>query len=447
MRDQIREHVHQAIALLVAFVLAALVALLPDVPRWSSLLAAVALLPPLFLLTRWIADPQAVWRRQLSRRVPALAIPVGVAVGALVVGSAVDDGGVVARSLHNIEIVLDRSAAMAAELDGRPKGTIAAEKVGSAVKSLDDSGLALRAFGGDCAAVPELVVPFGTERGERIEEAAHDLEPDGDANLVDAIVAAIDDFGDPDLYPDGVDLEDIDNRILVITASGDTCGADQGQLEARVRRSTPRLGLEYTFIGFEIGDERTREELRRTAARVGADALFAETPDELDTLIDDLVFDGIVGQVRALTDLINEASTHVLGPGSAEAAYLDAAADVARGDTPVESVRRTRREVAAARVAIDGTEPRFQALRRPAAPRAWEELWRLDVLQRRILTAQIARIEELLTLLERDRQTYRDAGRPATVWRRFQSARAHFGSRNDEFNAKAERFVDSLRPA
>jgi hypothetical protein len=446
MRDQIREHVRQAITVLVAFVLASVVAFLPDVPRWSSLLAAVALLPPLFLLTRWIADPRAAWQRQWRRRVPALAIPVGVAVGALAVGSVVDDG-VVARSLHNVEIVLDRSAAMAAELDGRPRGEIAAEKVGEAVRPLDDSGLALRAFGGDCAEVPELVVPFGTRRSERIEEAAHTLEPEGDANLVDAIVAAIDDFGDPDLYPDGVDLEDTDNRILVITASSDTCGADQARLEQRVRRSTPRLELAYTFIGFDVGDARTRDELRQTAAAVGADALFAETPDELAALVDDLVFDGVVGQVQALTDLINEDSAHVFGPGSAEAAYLDAAAEVASGATATESIRRTRRALTEARRAGESTEPRFLALRRPAAPPGWEELWRIDVEQRRRLIAQLGRIEELLTLLERDGQTYRDTGRPATVWRQFQAARMRFDVRNDEFVAKAERYVDSLRPA
>jgi len=445
IRDQVRDNLRQLITLLVGFVIASLVALLPNVPLWSSLLAAVALLPPLVFLTHWLSDPPSVWRERVKSRLAVLGVPVAAAVGVLLLGALVDGDVVPARSLSNIEIVLDGSASMAGELDGQPKAAIAADKVSSSVSLLDDSALALRAFGGDCGSVPELMVDFGTRKAEEVKETASNLEPRGEANLVDAVAAAIDDFSNPDLYPEGVDPQALDNRILVITGSSDTCGADQTRLEDKIQSSPAGLDLKYTLIGFDIGDEQSREDLQELAARVDGEALFAETADELDALLDDLVYDGFFGEVENLTILINDVSGLVFGREAAEGAYLDAVAVIQQGDNPSESVRDTRMYIDSAREMIESTEPLFQALRRPHGPREYQELWDIDVEQRQILAEEIERIEDLVSILEDDGRTYEDEGRPMEIWEELQAERERFDGRNDEFDDKAEAFLESLR--
>jgi len=446
IRNEAGQHLRQLITLLVGFVIASLVALVPPVPKWSSVVAAIALLPPLVLLTRWLSDPRAVWRQHLMPRATLLGLPLAAAAAVLVLGGLVGVDPGRTRSLSNVEIVLDRSAAMAGELGGRSRASVAAEKVSSFVDPRDDSAFALRAFGGPCGSVPEQLVDFGTDSAEDVKERVGELEPRGDANLVDAIVAAASDFNDPDLYPEGVEPDSLQNRIVVITGSGDACGGDLAELDAELRDSPAGIKLDYTFIGFDVADEEAREELRQLATKVGGEAIFAETADDLDRVLDGLVYDAYLGEVNGLTDLVNDASDFVFGSDAAEGAYVEAVAALERGVAFSTEVENVRTRVEEARAEMERTEPLFQALQKPQGPDRYRALWNIDVIQRDILREEIERIDELASILESDRKTFSDDGRAQELWKKFEAEKERFGSRNDEFEQKAGSFLDSFSP-
>jgi len=443
MAEQLRDHFQTVISLLVAFVLTSLVAILPNVPRWSSLAAAALLLPPLVLASLWVTDPRAVWRARRRKRLTILGAPLAGAAALLLVGAGFQDQER-GPSLSNYELVLDGSATMAGQLDGLPKIDIAAEEVGESVSQRNDTALGLRTFGGDCESEPELVVELGAGHADRVEDAARELDPGGESNLVAAVVAAVDDFSDPQLLPDGVDPDDLENRILVITGSSDTCKGDLTRLEEQVERSPSNVELEYTFIGLGIENESSQAELRELAARVDAEAFFAESANQLDELLDEVVYDGYFDDVNELTKVINEVGDFIFGEDAAAGAYLDAVDAQRASESPTTAIREVREDIAAARQRLEETESHFQELEKPLGPEKYRELWEIDVEQRKIQREEIARIEELVSMLERDGTTLEDKGAPKRLWEEFEAEHERYDGRNDDFEEKADAFLDSL---
>jgi von Willebrand factor type A domain len=440
--EQVGVHLQTVISLLVGVVITGLVALLPDVPRWSSVLAAALLVPPLVLASLWVADPRAVWRARRRKRMTILGGPLAAAAALLLIGAGFQEDRI--RSLSNYELVLDGSASMAGQLRGRPKTEIAAEEVGAAVGQRNDTAVALRTFGGDCGSTPELVVELGTGHADRVQDAARELDPGGESNLVDAVVAAVDDFSNPELFPDGVDPEKLENRIIVITGSGDTCKGDLARLEEQVERSPSNVELEYAFIGLGIEEVSSQAELEELAATVGAEALFAQSADDLDRLLDEIVYDGYFDDVNELTNLVNEVGEFIFGDDAAAGAYLDAVDAQRANESPAAAVREVHKDIASARQTLEKTENHFQALEKPLGPGAYRELWEIDVGQRDIQHEQLARIEELVSMLERDGKTLDDGGEPLRLWQEFESERERYHRRNTDFDEKAGAFLDSV---
>jgi hypothetical protein len=446
IRDEVKEHLRQLITVLVGFVIAGFVALVPPVPKWSSVIAAIALLIALVLLARWLSDSPVVWRQHFVRRGVLIGGPLAAAVGVLVLGGLFGTDSGRFRSLSNVEIILDRSAGMAAKLGGSSRASVAAEKVSSFVDLRDDSAFALRAFGGACRSVPEQLVDFDTDSAGEVKERAGQLEPRGKANLVDAIVAAASDFNDPSLYPEDVAPDSLQNRIVVITGSSDACGGDLTGLDTELRDSPAGITLDYTFIGFDVGDEEARDELRQLATKVGADAVFAETADDLERVLDGLAYDAYLGEINGLTDLVNDVRGFVFGGDGVEGAYVEAAEALGSGANFSTKVKRLRTRIEQALAEMERTEPLFQALRKPHGPDEYQALWDIDVAQRDLLREEIERMDELTSILESDHKTFRDGGRATELWENFQHEQGPFVDRNDEFEQKADLFLGSLSP-
>jgi hypothetical protein len=159
-------------------------------------------------------------------------------------------------SLSNTEVVLDASAAMAKHYGD---GTMLEAAVGAVedfVGPLDNEGLALRRAGGNCDSSGELLVDFGRSHEAKVVAAAAEQVPEGRSNLTYSIIAAIDDFADPDRFGDG----DSRNRIVVVTSSAeDTCLRNGAR---RIRREVARSEVQavLSLVALDAGgQDRARE--------------------------------------------------------------------------------------------------------------------------------------------------------------------------------------------
>jgi hypothetical protein len=178
----------------------------------------------------------------------------------------------------NTEIVLDASASMGAPFGAAgTKLEAAADAVGDYVIPRDDEGFALRAFGGDCEEAGNLVVDFGADHGDDVGDEAAAQDPEGEANLAKAVIAAISDFSDGDLFPDA----DSPKRVLIFTAGVDEC--ERAGATAEIRREVQRTGidLEFGLIAMRVSDEE-REQLESIANALGEGAEVVRVNNDSD---------------------------------------------------------------------------------------------------------------------------------------------------------------------
>ncbi|MFB6807368.1 hypothetical protein [Streptomyces sp. NPDC056387] len=165
-----------------------------------------------------------------------------------------------------------------------------ADSVGAAVRNAGDGdALSLRRFGGDCgdADNTEELVGSSTGNGKRISEAAHALEPGGEATLNSGLLAAIDDFSGR--YPFRGSKR---NRIVVVTTRGtDGCGGDPAAMNAHVRDRMDRLGLhlEFRFVGYRVPVAEQEVLTRLASATRSAAPQFAQDAAELNAVLKKLV--------------------------------------------------------------------------------------------------------------------------------------------------------------
>jgi hypothetical protein len=156
---------------------------------------------------------------------------------------------------NNLEIILDASGSMQAQIDGRRKIDIAHEALSGLIKELPDAAnVALRAYGhrrgGDCGDI-ELVNPIGP-----LDRAAL-------TNKVNAISPA-----QNGMTPIGASLQQVaddlkgtqgDVQIVLVSDGDETCNSDPVQIATQIHTANPKIKIDV--IGFNVGPEAWRARL------------------------------------------------------------------------------------------------------------------------------------------------------------------------------------------
>ncbi|HEX8866139.1 MAG TPA: hypothetical protein VF821_10835, partial [Lentzea sp.] len=192
-----------------------------------------------------------------------------------------------------------------------------ADAVSSAALNMSaDDSLALRRFGGDCAAAntSELVSP-GTGQAAAIGDAARSITPSGKATLLSGILATIDDFAHT--YP----FRGSKTNHVVVVARGDAdaCGKSTDEVRTLIRDHASRAGvkIDFRFVGHRLTPAQTKVLNAVAAAADAQPPHLTRTSDELVTTMK---------EVSVPTDLvateIKTSPCSSVSPEALAAAYL-----------------------------------------------------------------------------------------------------------------------------
>jgi hypothetical protein len=205
----------------------------------------------------------------------------------------------------NQEIILDTSLRMKDAFDGNTtKLDAAVNALGQRFFPVEDN-LALRSFGGPCGKEGEsrLLVPFGTNRRDRIESASSGLTPGGQSTLLSAVNAAL------------TDIQPLPHtrRVVVITGHADECRYEDPirELKQRVAALPKKAGqqpvvLEMRFIGLGISPE-DAQKIRAISDTVGGQAYFVETVSELNEVLQYVLeLEPAVAHVKNVWSIVDE---------------------------------------------------------------------------------------------------------------------------------------------
>jgi hypothetical protein len=126
------------------------------------------------------------------------------------------------------------------------------------------------------------LVAFGDGHADDVGKAAREQSPEGASNLVNAVVAAIDDFNDGDRFPS--DREFV-KRIVVVTGTSDACFEEDASEMIRRRLEQADIVLDFTFVGVAVPEDE-RDRLREVAGDLEAPVIFADTDEELGRAVE-----------------------------------------------------------------------------------------------------------------------------------------------------------------
>jgi len=224
--------------------------------------------------------------------------------------------------IMNQEIIIDSSAGMSAPFDTAPSKLSAAIDALRARTLHPAENLALRAFGGTCHQDDEsrLVVPFGTNRRNRIVKATASLQPRGQPALASSVISAL-----ADLLP----LPHT-KRIVVLTGHADKCQEEAlREIKQRIEayeQAGQRLSLEVRFIGLAVPPE-DKQALQEMADAVDAPMSFVNTVKELNDVLEYVLeFEPGVTHVRAVWDVVGTVAKSLSDiPGNMNARKFDEA--------------------------------------------------------------------------------------------------------------------------
>ena len=173
-------------------------------------------------------------------------------------------------------LVLDGSASMSEEIDGRAKVDIARDSVVEVIGALPATQhVGLMAYGlntvGDCGDIEELV-PLGTDRSGLLD-ALGGLNPKGETPMADALALAA----------RKLDHREEEATIILVTDGMETCKPRPCAASRRLERR----GFDFTVhvIGFDVREPRTIEQLECIAASTGGSYRAANTGDDLSAAL------------------------------------------------------------------------------------------------------------------------------------------------------------------
>ena len=190
------------------------------------------------------------------------------------------------KASWNLEIVLDRSAAMAANLqNGTEKWQAAVAAVSENLKPLaNKDNLALRKFGGGCDDDDtKLVVSFDHYNKDKVRRATEQITLEGEADLAAAVVEAVGDFNDRERF------RGTQKSIVVITAVGDTCNDDPaaiiGKRLSKWFEGDVGIELDVHFVGLGV-PQAQRNALEKIAKAMKANIQFTESLEETINVVE-----------------------------------------------------------------------------------------------------------------------------------------------------------------
>jgi len=138
-----------------------------------------------------------------------------------------------------VEVVLNTSSVMGEHFGKNHKTRLAsaARGIAKAVKELDDSGVGLRRTPASCEGESEPLVDLADGNADEVISKAQRQHPTGNASIVDAVAAALNEF----------DREPIDRgapksrSILIFTTPSERCPYDDaGKIEDILAKTPPR---------------------------------------------------------------------------------------------------------------------------------------------------------------------------------------------------------------
>lgn len=184
---------------------------------------------------------------------------------------------------YNTMIVLDASGRMRERFgeDGT-KYDAAARAVKDYVAPFENQGFGLRTLGGRCPGPGRRRVDIGARHNDDVRDAVDEVNPRGEVNLTQTLLAATDDLADTERVPPGNE-----KLIVVFTGSGDTCGREATDtLRDQLRQKGVRTVLRIVAVD---PTRRSLRKLRTFEKRLGrtADLQVADTRADLDRAVED----------------------------------------------------------------------------------------------------------------------------------------------------------------
>jgi Mg-chelatase subunit ChlD len=222
---------------------------------------------------RILATATAIDGRVADAAVPVTVRPPGC--GELKVQALRDGSPALSVSDRAVELVVDASGSMWAQLGGRSKMSVAQEILDGALDWMPgDLSLALRVYGHqqprekrDCKD-SQLLVPFGPESRERIREATASIQPRGQTPLGYSLEQVAADFG----------AFRGERAVVLVTDGIESCGGDPVAAARRLAQDSVAVHV----IGFGLGGEdEDQAALRAIAEASGGRFLTAGSADEL----------------------------------------------------------------------------------------------------------------------------------------------------------------------
>jgi hypothetical protein len=184
-----------------------------------------------------------------------------------------------------VEVVLDTSSAMEKEFDGETRLEAATRAIHKAVKELDNEGLGLRRTATSCEGKSEQLVSLDSGHTEDVISEAQNQRPEGESNIVDAVVGGLEEFKREPIASRGPESR----RLLVFTAGVSECsegslGEEIGEaLEgANISKSSK---VELIALGASEGEKAQLEEFETVLKKYANVKLDTpENSEELDSL-------------------------------------------------------------------------------------------------------------------------------------------------------------------
>jgi Mg-chelatase subunit ChlD len=233
---------------------------------------------PTLTVTRPTATPQPTSTPQPTALPQPTSIPEP---GTITVRMA--DGQQTTRTIGNIEIILDASGSMLADIDGQQKIDVAHESLAALVDKLPETtSVALRTYGHrrtqDCNDV-ELVVPLGPLDRTALVNRINTIRPAPNSRT-----------------PMGLSLQQVvedmkeaqgDTLVILVSDGDETCDGDPAKVAAELHASNPRLAI--SVIGFNVGPENWRARLSEIAQGGGGNYFDAANATQLATALEQAV--------------------------------------------------------------------------------------------------------------------------------------------------------------
>jgi VWA domain-containing protein len=181
----------------------------------------------------------------------------------------------------NVALILDTSKEMRQEFGKTTRFNAAIAELVEYVEPRETDNLALWTAGGSCGPESaEEVVPFAQHNSGQIRAALRELEPQGEANLGDAIVMATGAFGDLERFP-----AEVEKHVFVLTAGKDTCDDDYvGNVERRLREVGEDINVNLHLFALRVS-ARLKQRLRGLEHELPnqVETNFPDTPTDLET--------------------------------------------------------------------------------------------------------------------------------------------------------------------